>query len=205
MTQTLGSSLSTGFGGLEFNSSLGTPQEQLAALFLQTIQNGPYLYDMTGELVYSGYGSTGGLNSENLKLAQYKGEPHLTFVNGDDQRPYSGSRAKGVILDRSYGVVATVNAGLGRTSNDVHEFTVLEDGTAIFTIYQPAQYDLTPYGGNQSVGWIVESIFQRVDIGTGHVLFEWRSSEHTTPADSYLPLDAESGVGTSAANPYDYL
>ena len=102
-------------------------------------------------------------------------------------------------------LVAIVVPGLGRTSNDAHEFTVLDDGTAISTIYQPIQYDLAPYGVDQPIGWLVDALFQRIDVTTGNVLFEWRASDHFTPESSFFPLDVASGVGASANNPYDYL
>ena len=196
-----------GGGGFSFSNDpgSGTPQAQLAAYYAQSIQNGPYIFDTSGELVYSGFGSAGGFNFDNLKVAQYQGKPHLTYFNGDDQTGPSGSRGQGVIMDSSYRIVTSVTAGLGRTSNDGHEYTVLEDGTAITTIYQPVQYDLTPYGVKEPVGWVVEGIFQRIDIQTGSVLFEWRSLDHTTLAESYFPLNVTSGVGASPDNPYDYL
>ena len=199
--------MTDGVGGFTFssNASAGTPQQQLAAYFAQSIQNGPYIYDTNGELIYSGFGNSGGLNTDNLKIAQYQGAPHLTYFNGDDQLPLQGSRGHGVIMNNKYQTIATVTAGLGRTGNDEHEFTVLEDGTAIVTIYQPTQYDLSSYGIDEPIGWVVEAVFQRIDIQTGSVLFEWRSLDHTTPADSYLPFSSNLGVGASAGNPYDYL
>jgi hypothetical protein len=37
-------------------------------------------------------------------------------------------------MDSSYGFSKMVSAGLGLAANDAHEFTVLEDGTALTTI-----------------------------------------------------------------------
>lgn len=170
---------------------------------VQTILNGPFIYNTSGELVFAGYGNTGGLIANNLKIAQYHGQAHLTFYQGDDE--LSGNRGHGVIMDRSYRTVNTVTPGLGRTSSDVHEFTLLEDGTALTTVYQPTQYDLTPYGVNVPIGWVIEGIFQHVDIETGNILFEWRSLDHTTPADSYTSVNVSSGEGTSASTAWDYL
>ena len=206
VTQAIESSIAAGLGGFTFSnaSSSGTPQAQLAAYLSQSIQGGPYIYDLNGDLVYSGFGSAG-FDTINLKIAQFQGKTHLTYFNGDNQNALSGTRGHGVIVDSSYRTVTTVAAGLGRTSNDAHEFTVLEDGTAIATVYQPIQYDLSQYGVNQALGWVVEGIFQHIDIKTGNVLFEWRSLDHTTPADSYFTLNVASGVGASMGNPYDYL
>jgi len=109
-------------------------------------------------------------------------------------------------MDNSYHIVQTVSSGLGRASNDVHEFTVLSGGTAIITIYQPTQYDLSSFGLNQSVGWVVEGIFQEINIATGEVVFEWRSLDHVDPIDSYNTFgSAGTSNGTTPAKSWDYL
>jgi hypothetical protein len=58
--------------------------------------------------------------------------------------------------------------------NDIHEFTVLPGNTAITTVFEPVQYNLSAYGVSQPVGWVLEGIFQEIDIQTSEVLFEWR-------------------------------
>ena len=58
--------------------------------------------------------------------------------------------------------------------NDIHEFTVLPGDTTITTVFEPIQYNLSAYGVSQPVGWVLEGIFQEIDIQTGEVLFEWR-------------------------------
>ncbi len=76
-----------------------------------------------------------------------------------------------MIMDDRYHTIASVSPGLGRTSSDVHEFTVLPDGTALTTIFQPTPYDLTSFGVKQAIGWVINGIFQEIDIQTGEVLF----------------------------------
>ena len=75
-------------------------------------------------------------------------------------------------MDSTFHIVATVQSGNGRAPNDIHEFTVLPGGTAITTVFEPVQYDLSAYGVSQPVGWVLEGIFQEIDIQTGEVLFE---------------------------------
>jgi hypothetical protein len=58
--------------------------------------------------------------------------------------------------------------------NDIHEFTVLPGDTTITTVFGPVQYNLSAYGVSQPVGWVLEGIFQEIDIQTSEVLFEWR-------------------------------
>ncbi|OCK96831.1 uncharacterized protein K441DRAFT_713633 [Cenococcum geophilum 1.58] len=129
----------------------------------ETVQNGPHIYDHKGNLVYSGFG-----------------HPHLSFYNG--QYLIGGGRGHGIIMDSTYRTAATVQSGNGRAPNDIHEFAVLP---AIATVFEPAQYDLSAYGVSQPVGWVLEGIFQEIDIQTGEVLFEWRSLDYTDLSESY--------------------
>lgn len=111
-----------------------------------------------------------------------------------------------MILDDSYHAVETVMSGNGRSPPNIHEFTVLEGGTAIISIQQPVQYDLSALGVDPSATWIQDGIFQEIDIATGEVLFEWRSLDHVDPADSYSAIaDADSGNATSLIESWDYL
>jgi hypothetical protein len=156
-------------------------------------------------LVYSGYGSTGGQLAHNLKVAEYKGQPVLTYFQGNDRQ--GGNRGHGVIMDQHYNTIASVESGLGRASSDVHEFTVLPSGTALMTIYQPRAYDLTAFGVNQAIGWVIDGVFQEVDIDTGKVLFEWRSLDHVPLNETYnmLGSNADAGFGNTTALAWDYL
>lgn len=154
--------------------------------------------------MFSGYASTGATYSQNLKVIEYEGEPHLSFWQGNDQS--NGQRGYGVIMDNNYHPVQTVNSGLGRAPNDVHEFTILKAGTAIITIFQPAPYDLSSFGLIQPVGWVVEGIFQEIDIASGEVMFEWRSLDHIDPIESYNTYGSEgTSNGSTVADAWDYL
>lgn len=160
-------------------------------------------------LIYSGYGSTGGEYEHDLKVTEYDGAPHMSYYSGND--PTGGNRGHGIIMDNNYHTVQTVSSGLGRTSNDVHEFSVIDGGSsAITTIFQPTQYDLSDYGlaqpSDEPWGWVVQGIFQEIDIPTGNVLFEWRSLDHTTPAQSYnLRARSGAGNGSTVSTIWDYL
>jgi hypothetical protein len=67
-------------------------------------------------------------------------------------------------------------------------------------VYEVIPFDLTPVGGPAN-GYIFDSIVQEVDIATGDLLFEWKSSEHVPLNESYNAL---LGHGTQAL-PYDYF
>ena len=156
-------------------------------------------------LVYSGYGATGGQLAHDLKLAEYKGKPVLTYFQGNDRQ--GGNRGHGVIMDSRYKTIASVQSGLGRAPMDVHEFTVLPNGTALTTIFQPTPYDLTGFGLSQSIGWVVQGIFQEIDIHTGDVVFEWRSLDHVPLNETYnwIGSNSDAGLGNTTAQSWDYL
>lgn len=93
-------------------------------------------------------------------------------------------------------------------SSDMHEFWPINGGkSALMTVYQQRQYDMSRWGIHTGVGWIMESIFQEVDVETSKVLFEWRSLDHVDPSVSYtLPASTDtSGDGLDPHSPWDYF
>ena len=76
---------------------------------------------------------------------------------------------------------------------DLHEFIITEENTAIMTMYQQVDADLSAVGGDVE-GRIWESLFQELDLNTNEVLFEWRASDHLDYTESYRAID---GLGTN--------
>ncbi|KAJ5834139.1 hypothetical protein N7447_000165 [Penicillium robsamsonii] len=171
------------------------------------LQNpGPYIYDNTGELVWSGWGISGPGNAHGLHVCKYNGSDHLCFFQGSQQKGYC--RGHGIIMDKNYRVVRSVQPGGGMASSDMHEFRPINDGrTALMTIYQQRQFDMTPWNIKTGVGWLMESVFQEVDVETNKVLFEWRSLDHVDPSLSYTwPSHTDtSGTGLNVHEPWDYF
>ncbi|KAJ5274701.1 hypothetical protein N7505_003246 [Penicillium chrysogenum] len=171
------------------------------------LQNpGPYIYDNTGELVWSGWGISGPGNAHGLHVCKYNGADHLCFFQGNQQKGYC--RGHGIIMDKNYRVVRSVQPGGGMASSDMHEFRPINDGkTALMTIYQQRQFDMTPWNVKTGVGWIMESVFQEVEVETNKVLFEWRSLDHVDPSSSYTwPAHTDtSGTGLNVHEPWDYF
>ena len=159
---------------------------------------GPMILDARGGLVWTatGYGVV-----MNLQMQRFRGAPVLTFWAGDK----SGSRGRGqyVMLDSHYRVVHRVQAvGDGRRG-DLHEFVVTDEGTALLTVYEAKQVDLRALGVLRPAhGWVWDSVFQEVDIATGELVFEWRASDHFSPALTYYsqPL-----AGFSQRYPLDFF
>lgn len=84
-------------------------------------------------------------------------------------------------------------------------------GTSVLmTVYQPRQYDLMThpkFNVRNGFGWIVEGVFQEIDIETGRLIFEWRSLDHVDPSQSWTwPHSTDtSGDGVSEWHPWDYF
>nr|POE86519.1 hypothetical protein CFP56_46703 [Quercus suber] len=149
---------------------------------------GPLILDARGQMIWTSdaYGVT-----INSKVQRYKGENYLTFWAGAK----AATSGKGI-----YYMVAAAGSGL---YGDLHEFMVTADDTALLTVYNTTKADLSSMGmWRGENGWIVDSIFQEVDISTGVLLFEWKASDHYTVVDSYMtnPLG-----GYMESSPFDFF
>ncbi|KAH0208723.1 hypothetical protein KCU90_g26776, partial [Aureobasidium melanogenum] len=110
-------------------------------------------------------------------------------------------------------IVKTVESSGAGASSDMHEFrlTPYSNGTtALMTVYQPRMYDLTTnpkFQIKDGMGWIVEGVFQEIEIDTGRVVFEWRSTDHLDPSLTYtFPARTDtSGNGLTENTPWDYF
>jgi Arylsulfotransferase (ASST) len=118
----------------------------------------------------------------NLRVQRYKGKPVITWYEGDVLGGYGGDF---VVADQSYREIARVKAGHGE-HGDLHEFLFTSGGTALVTIYSNIPFDLTSVGGSAN-GQLTEGVIQEIDVPTGKVLTEWRSSKYIGLDESYLP------------------
>lgn len=73
--------------------------------------------------------------------------------------------------------------------------------TALIAAHYKRRADLSALGGPVE-GWILDGIFQEIDIITGNLLYEWRAVEHMSIADTFKILD--DGEGTEN-HPFDYF
>ncbi|RAK73668.1 arylsulfotransferase family protein [Aspergillus fijiensis CBS 313.89] len=172
----------------------------------EAANSGPYIYDDEGNLVWSGWGNSGPGNAHGMHVCQYQGKDHLCFFQGVQQNGYC--RGHGVIMDSNYRIVRTVVPGGGMASSDMHEFKPINDGkTALLTVYQQRQFDLSLWNVKTGMGWLMESVFQEVDVETNEVLFEWKSLDHVDPSAAYTwPSHTDtSGTGLDPRSPWDYF
>jgi hypothetical protein len=116
-----------------------------------------------------------------LRTQRYRGADVLTWYEGDVLGGYGGDF---VIADSSYRELKRVRAQQGM-HGDLHEVLITTRETALISIYQPLPYDLTPVGGPTD-GQLIEGVVQEIDLKSGRLLFEWRSSQHVGLDESYL-------------------
>ncbi|KAI9819814.1 MAG: hypothetical protein M1832_003889 [Thelocarpon impressellum] len=171
-------------------------------------QPGPYIYDTQGNLVWSGRDATNGNAATNLQVANYQNRQHLYFFQSNSQFPQdSRGQGQGVIMDDSYTVVRTVQAGNGRQGLDGREFKILDGGTVLVSVYQPLEYDVGRFGISTGRGWVLSGMFQEIRIDTGEVLFEWNSLDFVDPSTSYVTPNSRDGAGDglSPNTAWDYF
>ena len=152
-------------------------------------QRGPQIVDNEGRIVWFRPVETVAIN---FRAQTYLGKPVLTWWEGTISKIGTG-QGEGVIVDDTYTTVARVQAGNGYQA-DVHEFLLTPQGTALITIYNPVQADLSSVGGPAN-GTVLDSIVQEVDVRSGKVLLEWHSLEHVPLTDTYAPI----------LDPFDYF
>jgi len=152
-------------------------------------QRGPAILDNHGRVVWFRPVKTVAIN---FSRQLYAGEPVLTWWEGTISSTGIG-QGEGVIVDQSYKTVARVQAGNGFQA-DVHEFLLTPTGTALITVFNAVQADLSAVGGPVN-GTVLDSILQEIDVRTGKVLLEWHSLDHVPITDTYSPV----------LDPFDYF
>ena len=75
------------------------------------------------------------------------------------------ARASSSSRTRSYREITRVRAA-GTEQADQHDFVITPRGTALFWVYDPVPYDLTPLGGPAD-GVLHDGVIQEIDIATG--------------------------------------
>ncbi|KAJ5369189.1 uncharacterized protein N7496_008949 [Penicillium cataractarum] len=156
---------------------------------------GPMILDARGELVWMKYnwGTT-----QDFRIQRYKGQDYVTYWQGDEEDGHG--RGSWYMLDSTYATKYIVSP-VGAMDGDLHDFHITVNDTALITIYDPIPADLTSVGGPE-LGWLYEGVFQEVDIETGELLFEWRSSKFFPPSSSYEPINDRGHERTLG---YDYF
>ncbi|KIX02922.1 uncharacterized protein Z518_08865 [Rhinocladiella mackenziei CBS 650.93] len=172
----------------------------------QQVQETVHIYDNDANLVWTGFGGAGPGISHAPQTCMYKGEVHLCFYQGTQMLGWG--HGHGIIMDKHYRIVKSVEPGSYQASSDMHEFRLINDGeSALMTQYLRSVYDLCPWNLCDGLGYIQQGAFQEVHVDTGEVIFEWHSLDHVDPSESYVePSTTEiSGSGEHPESPWDYF
>jgi hypothetical protein len=160
-------------------------------------QYGPMILNPHGELIWFKTLSPPGTRAGNLRVQQYEGKPVLTWWQ--DPLVAHGSRTAGdVIANSAYQTIAVVRAGNGYQP-DLHEFQITPQDTALITVYDAIDCNLSAVGGPRD-GAVADTLMQEIDLRTGLVMYEWHSLDHVPLENSY-----SSAAPTSRADPFDYF
>lgn len=172
----------------------------------QALQAGPYIYDKMGNLVWSGYAEVGAYNAHNFYPCPYKGQNALCMFQGNQLSGYA--RGHAVILNQDYQIIDTISSAGGVVPADQHEFKMTAGGeTALITVYQQIAWDLSRIGLTRNQGWVMDSIFQEINMTDGSVIFDWSSLNNVDPYTSYVyPKSSDiSGDGLGPQTAWDYF
>jgi Arylsulfotransferase (ASST) len=178
-------------------SAPGTaPGDIFAAPYSGPGPAGPEIFNQDGELIWFDP-LPGDQAATNLQVQQLGGQPVLTWWQGVIP-PQGFGQGEEMIDNTSYQQVGRVRAGNGQRA-DLHDFHLNANNTAVLTVFDPIDCDLSAVGGPSS-GAVTDSGFQEIDVKTGLVRREWMSLDHVGLSDSY-----SAAAGASTEWPFDYF
>lgn len=167
-------------------------------------QAAPYIFTDKGELIWSGF-SYFSIWATNFQYGKVNGEDRLFSFEGSHNPDYGHGHGHITFLDSNYETVKELRAGKHKII-DKHEFHIIGEKTGLVQIYQPVPRDLRPYGAGAGQQWIVNAIFQEIDIESGEILFEWSSLDWISPEESVLPInEGQAGSGFNSSDAWDYF
>jgi hypothetical protein len=158
--------------------------------------SGPMIFDQSGNLVWFDplpFGTA----ATNLQVQEEGGKPVLTWWQGYIP-PQGFGEGEEVITDASYRQLGRVHAGNGHKM-DLHDFHLMPNGTAVTTVFDPIDCDLSSVGGPHD-GAVTDGVIQEIDLKTGLVRSEWHALDHVGLGDSH-----SSPAKASAEWPFDYF
>jgi Arylsulfotransferase (ASST) len=177
-------------------STQGEPGDIFAAPYNGPGPTGPMIFEEDGNLVWF-HPLPSGKAATNLQVQQLGGQPVLTWWQGRIP-PQGFGQGEEIIDNSAYHEIGRVHAGNGYLA-DLHEFHITPDGTALLTVFDPIDCNLSSLGG-PSGGAVTDSSFQEIDIKTGLVRREWNSLDHIALGDSYSAATSASTIW-----PFDYF
>ncbi len=165
------------------HSAAASPGEVLLAPYSGPGQYGPMILDEKGGLIWFKPLSPSGARAADLRVQSWEGKPVLTWWQ--DPLVTATSHKSGIVIaDSSYKVIHVVRAGNGYQA-DLHEFRITPNGSALITVYDGIDCNLSAIGG-PAAGAVADTLMQEVDIRTGLVRYEWHSLDHVPLTDAYV-------------------
>ena len=178
------------------HSSQTAPGDIFAAPYSGPGLSGPMIFNEAGNLIWF-HPLPFGTAATNLQVQQLEGKPVLTWWQGYIP-PQGFGEGEEIIDNSSYQQIGRVRAGNGLKA-DLHDFTIAPNNTAVLTVFDPIDCNLSSEGGPRG-GAVTNSIFQEIDLRTGLVRREWDSLDHVPLSDSY-----STATTTSTEWPFDYF
>jgi hypothetical protein len=173
-----------------------SPGDLFSAPYSGPGQNGPMIFDEAGNVIWFDPVPSGDAAS-NLQVQQLDGKPVLSWWQGYIP-PQGFGEGEEVIMNSDYEQIGRVYAGNGLKA-DLHDFHITPQNTAVMTVFDPIDCDLSAVGGPAD-GAVTDAIFQELDLRTGLVRREWTSLDHVPLSDSY-----SSASTTSTEWPFDFF
>src|SRR5579871_3377134 len=161
-------------------------------------QTGSLMMDQKGLPVWFRPLKNRSIQNTDFRVQRYYGKPVLTMWQGTisgtqsanpnlpDGDPEPG--ACYLIIDQHYKIIKKVHAKRNYTC-DVHEFTITDKNTALFTALKQVPANLEQYGGPKNGAYDNYSI-QEIDLKCNKLVFFWNVLKHVNPADSMLPASS---------------
>ncbi|KAF3771378.1 hypothetical protein M406DRAFT_228104, partial [Cryphonectria parasitica EP155] len=124
-------------------------------------------------------------NIFDVRVQENLGKKYLTFWEG--RRGDGISDGYGLAYDENYRLAYKVSAKGLRVRADLHEFAFTGNGTALLLAVDHRKVDTSRWPGWRygKKFWVLDEVFQEVDLETNEVLFSWRLMDHIDPMDSF--------------------
>jgi len=158
---------------------------------------GPMIFDEAGNLVWFHTLPKTASAATNLQVQQLGSQPVLTWWQGYIP-PQGFGQGEEIIVNGNYQEIGHVRAGNGYSA-DLHDFKLTPQGTALLTVFNPVDCNLSVVGGPSGAA-VTDAVFQEIDLRTGLVRREWHSLDHVPMTDSY-----SLATHSSKKWPFDYF
>ncbi|KAF1990409.1 hypothetical protein K402DRAFT_301022, partial [Aulographum hederae CBS 113979] len=109
-----------------------------------------------------------------------------------------------VMLSETYEPTSQMTNGDSLIKANGQAFELTSRGTGVVTLSLPTYVDLIGLNTTESKGWVLQGVIQEIELGTGKVVFEWKSLDHIPLNETFATL-ATDGDGKSPATAFNYL